>query len=211
MRARVLTLEEGLSDEVVDDRLTSILQLIGRDMSEWSRQLELEHSEWPIGLDLNARNPTVVAYRQTGPVRMFQMGGGKNWMGYHVVTHLALQKLFRERSRPVPGLLMFDQPTQVYYPPDKVADRSVDELGDEDRRAVQRLFEFIFHVTQQLHSELQIIITDHADLATPWFQEAVVARWRQGEKLVPEAWYVPRPPQRKSNPDDDPRIYGQGL
>src|SRR4051812_11225239 len=115
-------------------------------------------------------------------------GGGKNWMGYHVVTHLAMQKLFRERRRPVPGLLMLDQPTQVFYPPEKVADRSVEELGDEDRRAVDRLFELIFAVTKQLCPDLQVIITDHADLVSPWFQQAVVARWRGGEKLVPESW-----------------------
>ncbi len=120
------------------------------------------------------------------------MGGGKNWMGYHVVTHLALQKLFRERRRPVPGLLMFDQPTQVYYPPERAPDRSVDELGDEDRQSVQRLFELIFSVTEQLESELQVIITDHADLHAPWFQQAVVARWRNGEKLVPESWIESR-------------------
>jgi Protein of unknown function (DUF3732) len=195
LQARVSTLEEGLSEDVVDDRLNSILQVVGRDMSEWARRLELEHSEWPVGIDLNGRNPTVVAHRGTGPIRMFQMGGGKNWMGYHIVTHLALQKLFRERSRPVPGLLMLDQPTQVYYPPDRAADRSVDELGDEDQRAVKRLFSLIVEVTEQLAPNLQVIITDHADLNEPWFQEAVVAKWRGGEKLVPDQWieFVPPP------------------
>lgn len=188
LRSKVADLEEGLSEGITDDRLNSILQVIARDMSVWARQLSLEHSEWPVGLDLNARNPTVIAHRPTGPIRMFQMGGGKNWMGYHIVTHLALQKLFRDRTRPVPGLLMLDQPPQVYYPPEKVADRSISDLGDEDRQAVQRLFELIFNVTKELTPDLQIIITDHADLDAPWFQEAVIARWRNGEKLVPTNW-----------------------
>ncbi|MFO0799450.1 MAG: DUF3732 domain-containing protein [Gemmataceae bacterium] len=134
MRLRVADLEAGLSDEAVEDRLNSILQVIGRDMTEWAKRLELEHSEWPVGFDL--KNLTAVAHRASGPIRLSQMGGGKNWMGYHVVTHLALQKLFRDKSRPVPGLLMLDQPTQVYYPPEKVPDRSVADLGDEDRLAV---------------------------------------------------------------------------
>lgn len=192
LQTRITALEDELSEDLVDDRFNSILQVIGRDMSNWAIRLELEHSEWPIGIDLRTATPTVVAHRGVGPIRMYQMGGGKNYMGYHIVTHLALQKLFQERARPVPGLLIFDQPTQVYYPPERVLDRSVDDLDDEDQREVKRLFRLIFDVTEQLSPNLQVIITDHADLDEPWFQEAVVARWRGGEKLVPESWIEPK-------------------
>ncbi len=186
LRARIKDMASALSDEVVEDRLTSILQVIGRDMTRWAKRLGLEHSEWPLGFDLDRL--TVVAHRDSGPIRLNQMGGGKNWMGYHVITHIALHKFFRQRRRPVPGILMLDQPTQVFFPPENVADRSIDELGDEDRRAVRRLFEFIFLVTDKLSPDLQVIITDHADLNEEWFQESVVETWRGGKKLVPEAW-----------------------
>jgi Protein of unknown function (DUF3732) len=111
-------------------------------------------------------------------------------MGYHVITHLALQKWFAEKHRPVPGLLMFDQPTQVYFPSDQREDRSLDELADDDREAVVRLFRFIFDVTEALSPKLQVIITDHADLNQPWFQAAVKERWRGGNRLVPASWYA---------------------
>ncbi len=186
LRGRVATLEAGLSDDVVEDRLTSILQVVGSDMTAWARTLELEHSEWPIGFEL--KNLTVVAHRNSGPIRLPQMGSGENWMGYHVVTHLGLHKLFVERKRPVPGLLMLDQPTQVYFPPEPTEDRSVDDLEDEDRQAVRRLFRLIFEVVEKLAGGLQIIITDHADLGDGWFQEAVVEKWRGGNKLVPNGW-----------------------
>jgi hypothetical protein len=29
---------------------------------------------------------------------------------------------------------------------------------------------------------------DHANLATPWFQDSVVEVWRDGNKLVPLDW-----------------------
>ncbi|HEY7328030.1 MAG TPA: DUF3732 domain-containing protein [Gemmataceae bacterium] len=186
LQGRIETLEAGLSDDVVEDRLTSILQVIGSDMTEWARRLELEHSEWPIGFEL--KNLTVVAHRSSGPIRLPQMGSGENWMGYHIVTHLGLQKLFVERKRPVPGLLMLDQPTQVYFPPEPTEDRSVDELEDEDRQAVRRLFTLIFEVVEKLAGGLQVIITDHADLADGWFQESIVEKWRGGNKLVPNDW-----------------------
>ena len=187
LRGQITTLEAGLSDEVVEDRLNSILQVVARDMTGWARGLKLEHSEWPIGFEL--KNLTVIAHRNSGPIRLSQMGSGENWMGYHVITHLALQKLFVEKKRPVPGLLMFDQPTQVYFPPETSEDRSVEDLEDDDREAVRRLFRLIFDVTENLTPHLQVIITDHADLSEPWFRDAVIERWRGGAKLIPASWY----------------------
>ena len=195
MRAKVTSLEGQLADEVVEDRLNSVLQVIGTWMSRWSRELELEHSESPIGFEF--KNLTVVAYKDSGPIRLPQMGSGENWMGYHIITHLALHKLFVSKKRPVPGLLMLDQPTQVYYPPDPTEDRSLDDLVDEDREAVRRMFRLIFRVTEELSPNLQVIITDHADLKEDWFQSAVVERWRGGDKLVPASWRSPTP----SSPD----------
>jgi hypothetical protein len=37
---------------------------------------------------------------------------------------------------------------------------------------------------KELSPNLQVIITDHADLKKDWFQSAVVERWRGGNKLV---------------------------
>jgi len=199
MRERVATLEAGLADEVVEDKLNSILQVIGRSMSDWSRELQLEHSESPIGFEF--KNLTVVAYKDSGPIRLPQMGSGENWMGYHVITHLALHRFFVENHRPVPGVLMFDQPTQVYYPPDPAEDRSIDDLEDEDREAVRRLFKLIFDVTKQLSPNLQVIITDHADLKEDWFQEAVIERWRGGSRLVPASWQISPPLHDRSSED----------
>jgi len=206
LRRQVADLEESLSEDIIEDQLTSILQVIGRTMSEWSQRLDLEHSDSPIGFDL--KNLTVIAYRESGPIRMSQMGSGENWMGYHVITHLALQKWFAEKNRPVPGLLMLDQPTQVYFPSGPSADRSLEELADDDRAAVKRLFEYIFDVTGALSPKLQVIITDHADLNEEWFQAAVKERWRAGVRLVPSSWYEapaiePAEPPVSSDEDEE--------
>jgi hypothetical protein len=185
-RLRVTELENAVSDEVVDDRVEACLRIIGRQMSDWSRQLELEYADAPLGLDL--QDLTVVAFRDSGPVPMYEMGSGENWLGCHLLTHLALHKWFVERKRPVPHFLMLDQPTQVYFPADPPEDMSVMDLADEDRHAVERMYHLIFDLAEELAPHLQIIITDHADLAADWFQEAVVERWRKGKKLVPAEW-----------------------
>lgn len=159
-------------------------------MSEWSRRLKLEHSESPIGLDL--KELTVVAYRESGKIPMSEMGSGENWVGYHIVSHLALHQWFVQKNRPVPSFLMLDQPTQVYYPPDmrNSADLTLQDIPkDEDRQAVVRLFSLIFEIVEALSPKFQVIITDHADLTDEWFQHGVVQRWRNGVRLIPSSWY----------------------
>lgn len=186
-RDRVQQLEAELSEEDVEERLRACRRIIGDQMSVWSRQLGLEHSDYPLELDL--QRLTVVAYRDSGPVAMSDMGSGENWVGYHIITHLALHKWFVEKKRPVPHFLMLDQPTQVYFPPDVGEDTNVENLADEDRQAVERLFKLIFDVTAALGPNFQVIITDHADLNQRWFQDAVVERWRGGRTLVPTSWF----------------------
>jgi hypothetical protein len=188
--ARVRQLEGEISRRAVDARLESFLRIISSRMSDWARDLRLEHSEFPVQFDLDGL--TVVAYRDDGPIPMSEMGSGENWVGYHVLTHLALHEWFSKKDRPVPRFLMLDQPTQVYFPADLAARDIVtlDDLPqDEDREAVLRLFSLIFDVVGGASNGLQVIITDHADLADESFQNAIIERWRGGVKLVPESWY----------------------
>jgi hypothetical protein len=139
-----------------------------------------------VRLDLSRL--TVVADTTEGPVPMTRMGSGENWVAYHLIAHLALHAWFVRRNRPVPRFLFLDQPTQVYYPPERDAEGRLDVLKDEDRIAVRRRFALIFRVVEELAPELQVIITDHADIDDPRFQDAIVERWRGGAKLVPAAW-----------------------
>lgn len=183
---RVAILEGEVSNEVVRDRLDSMLSIVAQDMSEWARRLRLEHSEHPLRLDV--RRLTVVADTADGPIPMERMGSGANWVGYHLVTHLALHKWFVTRNRPVPRFLFIDQPSQAYFPADTDADGSMEGIADEDRQAVARMYQLTLDVVQALSPGLQVIMTDHADIAEDWFQEHVVERWRGGRKLVPDHW-----------------------
>ena len=130
----------------------------------------------------------MVADTLDGPVPLFRMGSGENWVGYHVLAHLALHKWFRQKNRPVPGLIIFDQPSQAHYPRERDAEGSLDVLTDEDQTAVLQLFKLISDAAVELAPHLQIIVMDHANLKRDWFELAVVERWRSGKKLIPENW-----------------------
>lgn len=187
-RVRAAVLEEELDPEGTREKLSAFLNIIGRYMTEYSDSLDLEHHGSQLRLDI--RNLTVVADTLDGAVPLYRMGSGENWVGYHLLAHIALHKWFRLKERPVPGFLILDQPSQAYYPPEQDSEGSLDGLADEDQTAVQRLFRLISDAAGELAPELQIIVMDHADLKRDWFEEAVVERWRRGEKLIPQSWMV---------------------
>ncbi|MGO7163224.1 DUF3732 domain-containing protein, partial [Rhizobium johnstonii] len=179
VRAEVTELERALDQEAMEERLTTALSLVGRDLTEYAGRLQLEHGE--NGLRLDRKNLTVVADTVDGPLSLPQIGSGENWVGYHVAAHLALHKLFRARRRPVPAFLMLDQPSQAHYPPD----RDVGEITggeDEDQAAVARLYRLLLDYCAGQSSQMQVIVTDHVDLLIEWFREATVERWRDGIK-----------------------------
>lgn len=189
-RSEVERLSRVLDPVQKDLRLSSILNRLGLQMSTWSRFLQLEFASSPVRLDVNA--VTVVVDTATRPVALLNIGSGENWVAYHLITHLALHRHFRQNARPVPGFLFLDQPSQVYFPADDDYNQDGDPtvLDESDRAKVSRMFALIFASVAELDPTLQVIITDHADLRDdPEFQDAVVERWRgPGKALIPDDW-----------------------
>ena len=186
LREKVKLLEEEISEETIQEKTLSILSIISQDMSVWAKQLRLEHSEYPLRLDL--KKLQLVADTIDGPVSMDKMGSGENWVGYHLIAHFALHKWFTTKNRAVPRFLFIDQPSQVYFSPDKGLDWQSGDVRDEDHEAVGRMFNLAYTVVKELSPKMQIIITDHADINEKWFQDSVIERWRTGKKLIPVEW-----------------------
>lgn len=183
--------EKKLDNDTVKDKLDAQLNCIGEDMTRWAKELGLEHSEHQIKLDINKL--TVVADTPQGRIPLYQMGSGENWIGYHLVTHLALAKWFKEQNRPVANFLFFDQPSQMGFPSEITKSESVSESRiDEDRAAVRNMFFWLNRVcTEELGDSYQIIVTDHADINENWFQDAICdKKWRGEYALIPSSWYV---------------------
>jgi uncharacterized coiled-coil protein SlyX len=180
----VESLEAGLDPDDEREQLTSRLAVIGADMTEWADRLKLEHTG---GVRLDLHRLTVSADTEQGPAPLSRIGSAANWIGYHLVGHLALHRYFTRQDRPVPRLLVLDQPTQAYYQSDVEQQEGVPEAED-DRAAVQRMFELMRDVASELAPAMQIIVCDHANLLDPWFQDAVVHNWREGQKLIPDVW-----------------------
>lgn len=184
LAAQIAELERTLDPENLEERVTSALNLVSQYMTEIANVLNLEHGQESIRLD--RKRLTIVADTTNGPIPLSQIGSGENWIGYHVAAHLGLHRLFRTRSRPVPGFLVFDQPSQAHYPAD--IEDGAPPPSDEDRMAVRRLFKVLYDFNAERVREFQIIVVDHVDIKEDWFAASVVARWRDGEKLIPQDW-----------------------
>jgi hypothetical protein len=180
---RVNELQRRLDNDEIDSRMESILSIINRDITVMATQLGLEHSGNPMRFDPNKL--TIIADTMTGPVPVNRMGSGENYVAYHIIVHLAFHRWFIRNQRPVPRFLFLDQPSQVYFPSDTRSDTDV------DMNAVRHLYQLILQVVTDLSPDLQVIVTDHFDDQSDWFQMNVLEQWRDGRALIPEEWDTP--------------------
>lgn len=188
LEKKVKELESLISDEEKVMRLATIIDIIGRQMSVWTKDLELEHKEYSVFFDL--RKLTVGVKREDGYIPLSEMGSAENWLGYHIILCFALHLYFREHNRPVPSFLFLDQPSQVYYPAEKIDEMKgdVSKIPDKDRQSVHRLYKFIFTFAKLIGDDFQILVTDHAKLTDKEFEKALVEEWRDGNALIPSKW-----------------------
>lgn len=152
-------------------------------------------AEWlnsPIEISIN--DLTIRVVHKDRKDYLWEIGSGANWLAYHVATSLALQRFFlAEVHHSVPGIAIYDQPSQVYFPRgfDGVEEASIfGRSRDEDIAAVRKVFEAIGREIVGAKGRLQAIILDHAG-ADVWggIQGVTLAQeWRGDQKLVPPEW-----------------------
>ena len=177
---RINEIDSILDKDSVDERKQSALSRIQKDMTQWARELQLEHSDSPYRLDLN--KVTVVVDKSDRPVPLKQLGSGSNWVGVHLITYFALQRFYINARRPVPSFMFLDQPSQVYFP---------SEFDEEkiDLQEVNKIYQFIIERTNELRGQLQVIIVDHADPEQNSFREYILENWWPEDKnLIPSEW-----------------------
>ncbi|GAA2529805.1 MULTISPECIES: DUF3732 domain-containing protein [Streptomyces] len=166
-------------------RLTDVAAL----MTPWAQRLNLGQAAAAEEVRISLSQLNVVVRRPEGRLSLTRIGSAKNWIGYHLVAHLALHTYFLRNRRPVPRFLMLDQPTQAFFP-EKVRDATTVE--DADWAAVTSYFKLLHDVVEEGNGGLQIIVCDHANLPEEWFQEAIVENWRPHDgrrrALIPVDW-----------------------
>ena len=193
-------LTEELDPEALRSAMNSLLNIVGRRMTELAQALPLEHSEHGVRID--PYRLTIVADTLQGPAYMDAgaIGSGMSWVGYHLTAYLALQGYFIDANRPVPRFIVLDQPSQAFFPRDRERGGDLSEMSDTDRDNTRKLYRMMYDVVTQLDGELQIIAFDHADFADDWFQDSIIETWRDGNALIPREWYATEPESQAALP-----------
>ncbi|MEO5334047.1 MAG: DUF3732 domain-containing protein [Magnetococcus sp. YQC-5] len=191
LKRRVEGLEERIGADDSNERLKSILNIISTYVTQYIQKFEAEFRNFPARFDLS--NITIVFDRPERPVPMNRTGGGENHLAYHLSALLALHLFAVKNNCPIPQFLLVDQPTQVYFPSEEIykkADGTIQKTeANADLNAVRRLFELLLKFTQDDAPGFQLIVTEHANLREPWFQNALVEQpWTKPPALVPEDW-----------------------
>lgn len=124
-----------------------------------------------------------------------EVGSASNWVSFHLALFCSLQEYFTSQNHSsVPSFVIFDQPSQVYFPKVKRGSDSQDidpKYKDEDVSAVVQMFKTVADSISSNDGAWQGIILDHADDSIYGEINGVheVDVWRDGNKLIPESWY----------------------
>lgn len=150
-------------------------------------------AEWPdAAIKIMLADLTIKVVQGTRDDYLWEIGSGANWLAYHVSVTLAFQRFFLQKpAHPVPNFLIYDQPSQVYFPQSPRDDEMSDtDWRDEDIVAVRKVFTAVSLETQKAKGNLQVILLDHADEKV-WKDidnVILIEEWRDNKKLVPLNW-----------------------
>jgi hypothetical protein len=193
LQETVKGLETELSVQDVESRKQRAVTSVNTHAARLLPFLDVENPDDPILLEIN--DLTIKVRGAERDDYLSEIGSGSNWLSYHLAMLLALHQFFLgQRHSPVPGFLVLDQPSQVYFPKNLVRrpdeDEQEPELRDEDIDAVRKAFTALSRVVQKSKGRLQVIVLDHAPRDVWGDIPGVVGprEWRDGVKLVPMKW-----------------------
>ena len=193
LRERISELSRGFSEADIDAAVNRVLRQIEALAGAIIPKLDAEWPDRPIKISIPDLSIKVISPKRED--WLWEIGSGANWLAYHTAVTAALQKFFmKDHAHPVPHLLIYDQPSQVYFPQTPAADPAAAKAEptwrDQDRDAVRKVFKALSDEVLAAKGRLQVIVLDHADNGV-WGglpHTHLVEEWRSGNKLVPMAW-----------------------
>lgn len=193
LKESVITLEGELRGQDVDARKRRALRIINTNAGKLLPNLDIENPNDPISLEINDLTIKVLGSERDD--YLSEIGSGSNWLSYHLAVLLSLHQFYlSQKNSPVPGFLVLDQPSQVYFPK-HVVSKDVDmeddpKVPDEDVDAVRKAFEVMGSVVRSEKGKLQLIVLDHASSEVWGGIDGVIGlpEWRGPTKLVPMEW-----------------------
>lgn len=195
LKSKISVLKAQINEANVQKKFKVALKNIELKIMKLLPLLDIERPEDIVKVDY--KNLTISVMGKTGREDyLWEIGSGSNWLAYHISVSLAFQMFFAEQNfSPVPQFIVYDQPSQVYFPKklsQKEEEKEEDpRLDDEDVLAVRKIFATMSDALRKTNPHMQIIVLEHAS-ESAW--EGVknmnlVEEWRgEDNKLIPKDW-----------------------
>lgn len=187
----------GLIDQNgLQRRVDNATTIISQGMLSHLKTLDVEdkYRQIPPRFSLKDLNISVLSNDEHWHF-LAEVGSASNWVSFHIALMCSLQEYFLGRHTScVPSFVIFDQPSQVYFPKIKRSLKDSEEdirYDNEDVDAVKSIFKTIAISIIKKEGAWQGVILDHADDGVYGQIDGVheVAEWRNGIKLIPVDWF----------------------
>lgn len=193
---RLKILRAKVNESSIAHKISIALRTIEAFTIKLMPLLDSERPNDPIKIDYE--NLTVIVSGEDGrDDYLWEIGSGSNWLAYHISVTLGFHLFFcKQAHSPVPNFIVYDQPSQVYFPQKLAAKEDEQDLdpkleNDEDQIAVKKIFNTMSKALKDSKNSFQVIVLEHADSSIWGGIEGVheVCEWRgDNNKLIPEDW-----------------------
>ena len=192
LKEKIARLEEKIKGFDVDKKMSKAESFLSGNMNRLSLTLDFEDEYRPIDLNFGLTDGSFDIYQQqknNENIRLYEMGSGANWVSCHIALFLSFLHYFSaQENSPIPLVMFFDQPSQVYFP----QGNDKGEIAQADLIAVNKMYKTIFDEINFIGKETgtlpQIIIVDHVDgnnlECKQEFDGYVRCNWRNGRALI---------------------------
>lgn len=192
----------------IDELREQNLGIIGTSAQMYLKELDADKNSCmgPVQFslqDINLKITTDEAGREYH--LLGEVGSGSNWVACHIAYTCALEEFFLSQESCVPNFVVYDQPSQVYFPKMQAGDlQQLMEKKDADGKAdltdyisVRKMFVTLSKSIEASGGRWQAIVLEHAndDIYKNIPRVVEVKEWRNGKKLIPEWWVSGKRPE----------------
>jgi hypothetical protein len=196
LQAEYNQLKRLVDGTAIENKVLAATKKISIKMLEHLKNLDVEDKYRQTAPEFNVKELAILVQSNEGNWHFLsEVGSASNWVSFHIALMCSLQEFFSNlKHSSVPRFVIFDQPSQVYFPkvrPEIDREQDFTTLKDQDFQAVKKIFKALSQSTSTNNASWQFIVLDHADSDIYGDIENIheVDNWRDGRKLVPEAWY----------------------
>lgn len=192
LKEKILRLEEKIKGFDVGKKMSKAEIFLDDNMNRLSSTLDFEEEYKPIDLHFGLTDGSFDIYQHQNNnenIHLYEMGSGANWVSCHIALFLSFLHYFSiQKNSPMPLIMFFDQPSQVYFPQGD----EKGEIDEADLVAVNKMYKTIFDEINLIGKKTgilpQIIIVDHVDgnslECKEEFNKYVRCNWRNGQALI---------------------------